>query len=154
RQRLLGVWYSNNSAPESLLRKSLESIKVAADQSRHEVEIVTIPWVSIPGNPFAQFLAECKSGPGHLNIVRQIKQGIRNAPQARAEAVRTGENQVQYAHIEYDAVCFLEHDVLYSPGYFDRVGDAFARNPNAPVVSHLDYIGLNATGWLKQVQQH
>lgn len=139
KQKLLGVWYSNNAAPESLLRKSLESIRVAAEQSRHDVQIVTVPWSPIPGNPFPEWLATYRDGPGHLNIVRQIRHGIKKGSHAEWPA---------------DAVCFLEHDVLYSPAYFDRIGDAFARNPDAPVVSHLDYIGLNATGWLKCVERH
>ncbi len=137
-QRILAVWYSNNSAPDQLLTASLQSIQIAQDQSRHAVTVVTVPWRPVPNNPFPESLAAYRAGPGHLNIVKQIRQGI------AASSLKDAP----------DVVCFLEHDVLYAPGYFDRVGDAFAKNPVAPVVSHLDYIGLNATGWLAVRERH
>ena len=53
-----------------------------------------------------------------------------------------------------DVVCFLEHDVLYPPDYFDRVAQTFRQNPGANVVSNLDYEGLNSTGWLAVKDRH
>lgn len=126
--KMLGVWYSNNSAPAPLLKHSLDSIARAKTLSRTPVEVSTCVWESIPGNPFPEILAAYKAGPGHLNIVRQIRQAI-------------GDRKP-------DVVCMLEHDVLYPPDYFDRVAMAFRRNPHANVISNLDYEGLNATGWL------
>jgi hypothetical protein len=43
---------------------------------------------------------------------------------------------------------------LYPANYFDRVGDTLAFNSGAPVVSNLDYIGLNETGWLAVRERH
>ena len=54
----------------------------------------------------------------------------------------------------FDIVCFLEHDTLYPDDYFDRVADAFLAHPLAPVVSNLDYEGLNATGFLDVKERH
>lgn len=142
--RILGVWYSNNAAPPKVLKASLDSIKRAADLSRADVSVVTCPWESVPGNPFAEVLAKYKNGPGHLNIVRQQKQCIQEQWDA-ADLV---------AWEPPDVVCFLEHDVLYPPDYFDRVARAFRENPAAPVVSNLDYEGLNATGWLQVKDRH
>jgi hypothetical protein len=136
---LLFAWNSNNAAPDAVLANSLGSIHEAARQSRHNVTVTTCPWRAVQGNPFPETLAKYTNGPGHLNIVRQIRQAIAATKKPLSE---------------FDAICFLEHDVLYPPGYFDLVGDAFARNPAAPVVSHRDYIGLNGTGWLACVERH
>lgn len=142
--KVLGVWYSNNSAPPPLLQKSLGTIKRAADLSRADVRVVTCPWEPIPDNPFPETLATFKNGPGHLNIVRQQRQAI--------DFGRHGEGPGE-AFVP-DVVCFLEHDVLYPPDYFDRVAKAFVQNPAAPVVSNLDYEGLNAAGWLAVRERH
>lgn len=141
RQKILGIWYSNNAAPPTMLGDSLASIATAAWHTSHDVRIVTCPWLPIQGNPFQEAIAKFKSGPAHLNIARQQQQAIA-AALARDPDWKP------------DAVSFLEHDVLYPPGYFDRVGDALSMNPAATVVSHKDYIGLNATGWLATVQRH
>lgn len=145
--KVLGVWYSNNTAPPKLLKASLDSIKRAADLSREEVRVVTCPWEPIPGNPLPERVAPpgCRTGPGHLNIVRQQRQCI---DFSRRMGAGPG------AAWEPDAVCFLEHDVLYPPDYFDRVARAFREHPGCPVVSNQDYEGLNATGWLRVRERH
>lgn len=137
--KVLGVWYSNNSAPQLILNASLLTIKRAADLSRANVTVVTCPWVHIEGNPHHEVIATYKNGPGHLNIARQQLQAI-----LAAESLST----------KPDIVCFLEHDVMYPPDYFDRVAKTFMQNPQANVVSNLDYEGLNASGWLRVKERH
>lgn len=146
RMRLLGVWYTNNAAPEALLGHSLATIKAAAEQSRHVVEVVTCPHRPVAGNPFREVLADLKGKAGHAAIVQQIDQCIGARDYMRATSSR--------GDAGYDAVVYLEHDVLYPPGYFDLMGDAFAKHPGAAVVVNHDYEGLNATGWLKVRERH
>lgn len=138
RQRIVGVWYTDNTAPPLLLVNSLQSIASAAKQCwRHDVAIVACGWERPSELPaeiiFVRFLGERKRS--HATIVAQILDAL--------EAVPLG-----------DAVCFLEHDVLYPEWYFQRVGDAFALNPATPVVSNLDYIGLNSQGWQPVKERH
>ena len=130
RCRLLAVWYSDNTAPT--VAQSLRSVGEAASQAmRHDVIVSACPWSEVDA-PVSQTLYAGEKRRGYDTIIAQIKQA------AGTEA--------------YDAVCFMEHDVLYPADYFDRVGDAVATG--APVVSNLDYIGLNATGWLKIRERH
>lgn len=138
--RVLGVWYSNNSAPPEVLEASLRSIKTSQDQTtRHDVRVITCPWKTVRANPFPEVIAAYRDKYGHAMIVSQINQALK-------EGTRDGWTP--------DVVCFLEHDVLYAPGYFDRVVSAVVENPGARVISHLDYIGLNATGWLRVKDRH
>lgn len=150
--RVLGVWYSNNAAPLKVMKASLDSIKRAADLSRASTRVVTCPWEPIAGNPFPEVLAEHKSGPGHLNIVRQQRQCFQHW--GGVHSTRAPGEPFAGQSAPPDVVCFLEHDVLYPPDYFDRVARAFRENPSAPVVSNLDYEGLNATGWLAVRERH
>jgi hypothetical protein len=145
--KMLGVWYSNNAAPVPLLQKSLGTIERAATLSRQDVRVITCPWKAIERNPFPQTLASYKAGPGHLNIVRQMRQ-------AMGPGMVNGYVYADEVAWEPDVVCFLEHDVLYPPDYFDRVALAFRQNPQAKVVCNLDYQGLNATGWLAVKELH
>lgn len=149
--KVLGVWYSNNAAPPKVLKASLDSIKRAKDLSRADVTVMTCPWEPVAGNPFAEVLAKFKDGPGHLNIVRQQRQCVEWWSDESDSYV--GES-MQSLMGDPDVVCFLEHDVIYPPDYFDRVAKAFRENPAAPVVSNLDYEGLNATGWLAVRERH
>ena len=142
RQRILALWYSDNTPSPALLERSARSVVAAADQAlRHDVTVSACSWSPIQGNPFGldwrTFGGEKVRG--YATIVKQIHW-------AAQLATAVGE--------AYDAVAFCEHDVLYPPGYFDRLGDALAANPDAPVASHLDYIGLNATGWQKVKERH
>lgn len=141
RQRILALWYSDNSAPPPLLEKSAQTITAAATQTlRHNVTVSACSWAPVNGfapGQWSQYSGEKRRG--YDTIVNQIEQAV-------AAATANGER--------YDAVAFCEHDVLYPPNYFDRIGDALAVNPRAPVVSHLDYIGLNATGWQRVRERH
>jgi hypothetical protein len=137
RQRLVGVWYTDNTAPARLLTASLAGIDEARRQCwRHDVSVVACGWEKpewVPaGIAFVRFSGERRRS--HATIVAQIIEAL--------GVVSLG-----------DAVCFLEHDVLYPAGYFQRVGDAFAGNPG-PVVSNLDYIGLSAEGWQPVKERH
>jgi hypothetical protein len=134
---ILGIWYTNNKAPADLMRKSLQTIKKAGEQSRHVINITVSCWDTVEGMPaFPYAFAEDRNG-NHVTIVRQMKQCVDLAE-----------------GWPWEIICFLEHDTLYPPDYFDRVGRAFLENPTSPVVSNLDYIGLNATGWLDVRERH
>ena len=135
--KILGVWYSNNAAPEKLLQDSLGCIETALRCTHgFDVRIVTSSWDPIPGNVLPWIQAQDRNA-GHGNIIRQIRQAV----------AKVGE-------WSWDAVCFLEHDVLYPADYFERVGAAFVARPDVNVVSNLDYEGLNATGWLAVKERH
>lgn len=139
RLKLLGVWYTNNAAPEKLLKASLGTIQRAASETMfHDVRVTTSAWKEIPGNLFACYLGE-PPAKGHAAILHQIERCIQLC-------------EDEYPGWDYDAVVFLEHDVLYAPSHFDRLGNALAGG--APVASNLDYEGLNATGWLKVKERH
>lgn len=136
--RILGIWYSNNAAPAPLMAKSLETIRTAKESAtRHEVLVTTCSWEPVGGNPFPWILATRIAEPGHATILEQ-----------QLQCVEAAES------FEWDVICFLEHDTLYPADYFDRVGNTFAANPTAPVVSNLDYEGLNKTGWLAVIERH
>lgn len=136
--KILGIWYTNNKAPLKIMQASLRSIERAQRLSRHPVHIETCTWSHVDGNPFMEWHANDQNG-NHLTITRQMKQCI---------------NAAQGILYSFEAVCFLEHDTLYPENYFDRVADAFLANPLAPVVSNLDYEGLNATGFLAVKERH
>lgn len=135
--RVLGVWYSDNSAPPALLARSLTTVLAAAAQSADAVASVSaVAWEDVPG-----FRVKLFDGPrvrSHATIARQIGAAVEAAG----------------GYGNYDAVAFMEHDVLYPPDYFDRVARAFAARPNAQVFSNADYIGLNGTGWQRVRERH
>jgi hypothetical protein len=143
--KMLGIWYTNNSAPPKVMLQSLQTIKRAQELTREDVKVVTCPWEHVQGNPFPETLATYRSGPAHLNIARQQRQCLMPG---------TVNGYVYDEAWEPAVVCFLEHDVLYPPDYFDRVAKTFRQNPDATVVSNLDYIGLNASGWLRVRDRH
>ncbi|MCL4285524.1 MAG: hypothetical protein KJZ62_10535 [Fimbriimonadaceae bacterium] len=137
--RILGCWYSTNAIHEKILRSSIATLDRAVDQSRiAEPTVRTCTWQLIPWSPFVGWEAHFRLGV-HFGIVLQVLR-IFYEEQSRGE--------------EYDAVCFLEHDVLYPEDYFDRVANALLSNPDKVGVSHLDYIGLNHTGWLEVTSRH
>lgn len=136
RMKLLGIWYSNNKAPEELMAASLKSVANAHySTAYHDVEVRTCSWGPLRSNPFPWVKAK-QSFKGHAAILEQQIQCVESAT------------------TDYDAVVFLEHDVLYPADYFDRIGNAFADNPNAPVVSNLDYEGLSPDGWQTIRERH
>jgi hypothetical protein len=168
RQKLLVVWYSDNTAPARLLQSSAMSVVAAKQQTlRHDVDVSAVSWEQIPGAPFGEgrydrepkgvtwnrFSGERKRS--HGTIVKQIQEAVQRANAHWNWHLKSSTDGLEWNIVNnYDAVVFCEHDVLYPPGYFDRIGDAIARNPDAPVVSHLDYIGLNGTGWQRVKDRH
>ena len=137
--RLLGCWYSNNLIHPKIIHSSLRSVARAQTEAKEtEVEVRTCTWDDVPENPFIGYKTFFRLG-NHFGITIQILRAL-------YEEQRSGR--------EYDAVVFLEHDVLYPHDYFDRVGLALAANPEAYGVSNLDYIGLNHTGWLGVHTRH
>ncbi|AMV24603.1 Glycosyl transferase family 2 [Gemmata sp. SH-PL17] len=142
RQRILAVWYSDSAPPKQLLAKSILSVTASAAQTgRHDVTVSQCAWDPYIGTGKPEFNSTYSGEKrrGYDTIVAQIRQAVAHA---------TGRGET------YDAVAFCEHDVLYPPSYFDRIGDALAANPTAPVVSNLDYIGLNGTGWQRVRERH
>jgi hypothetical protein len=137
--KLLGCWYSNNEINPKIMRSSLASISRAQQRSKEtDVNVRTCTWEDIAENPFKGFKTHFKLS-SHFGIAIQILRTI-------YEEERAGNT--------YNAVIFLEHDVLYPEDYFDRVGRVFEANPEAYGVSNLDYIGMNHTGWVKVHTRH
>lgn len=132
--KILGCWYSNNATHPHIINSSLQSIKNARD-SHGNTNVVTCNWEHIPDNPFEEHIALHKLG-SHLGIILQMLRII-------YEEERKGN--------KYDAVSFLEHDVLYPDDYFIEVDGGFRSNPQAVV--NLNYIGMNHTGWLDVIQR-
>lgn len=134
-QNILGVWYSDNSAPESLIRNSLRTVDTARDWAvrygRHEVYTVASPWNRINFD-IDQTLFKGEQKRSHGAIIRAIQQCLAYA---------------EVDNFKPDIVCLLEHDVLYPPDYFVTVANQFGTYPDANVVSNHDYIGLCAGGW-------
>jgi hypothetical protein len=133
--KILGCWYSNNEISSQIIQSSLQSIKKASDSYKN-VNIVTCNWSHVENNPFEEHITLCKMAI-HLGIILQINRIF-------YEEEKKGNS--------YDAVCLLEHDVLYPEDYFNRVKDGFKSNPLT--VINLDYIGMNQTGWLDVIQRH
>jgi hypothetical protein len=141
RLKLLALWYSDNTAPPALLQRSAVTVARAAEQTlRHDVTVSACAWEKIPGVSFTHLTrfsgARVRR---HATIVAQIEEAVRAA---------TANDET------FDAVVFCEHDVLYAPNHFDRIGSALTANPDAPVASNLNYIGLSATGWQKVRERH
>jgi hypothetical protein len=132
--QILGCWYSNSGIHPKIIRSSLDSIKKARD-SYKDVNIVSCNWEHIKDNPFEEHITLYKMGV-HLGIILQILRIF-------YEEEKKGN--------KYDAVSFLEHDVLYPEDYFHRVEEGFRSNPQT--VINLDYIGMNQTGWLDVIQR-
>jgi glycosyltransferase involved in cell wall biosynthesis len=128
---VLGCWYSNNDIHPEILRACLDRLAIAQECSGHQVHVRTCTWEPIDRNPFRGYITHFRHG-SHLGIALQI---LRVLYEARHEQIRP------------DVVCFLEHDVLYPEDYFDRVADALCATPEKMGVVHMDYIGMNHTGW-------
>ena len=134
--KILGCWYSNNGINAKIIRSSLESVKKAKD-SYKDVNVVTCNWSHNMDNPFEEHITLYKMGV-HLGIILQVLRIF-------FEEEKKGNH--------YDAVSFLEHDVLYPEDYFHRVKMGFHLNSNPLTVINMDYIGMNQTGWLDVVQR-
>lgn len=139
RMRLLALWYSDNTAPASVLRASAKTVLDAAEQTwRHDVTVRAVSWDAVAGVNWPDGTWERFAGHRerkHATIVAQWEQAIAGLDVSR-----------------FDGVVFCEHDVLYPPHHFDRMGDGLSTG--APVVSNLDYEGLNATGWQAVKARH
>ncbi len=131
--RILGCWYSTAQIHPKILHSSLQSIDAARHATQTAAAVVkTCTWEPIPGNPFQEFVAYHRQ-PTHLGITTQILRILL---------------EEQAAGRTYDAVCFLEHDVLYPHDYFDQVARLLANDHSIQGVSNGNYIGMNHTGWL------
>ncbi len=126
--RRLGIWYSNDQTNHPAVKKSLETIKIAAE---NKADIITCVWNRIENNPFTEIISWNRSS-SHLNQMLQILQCIHTAKTMG----------------EYDYVSFLEHDVMYAEGYFDY--PAFERGA---VWTNMNYGGINRDGWQEKGQR-
>lgn len=120
----LGIFYSNNNKPETqaTIKKSLETIKIAAEG---KADILTCMWQPQEGNPFQEYIAWTKTY-SHLNQLLQIMQLLFIAKE-------TG---------EYETVSFLEHDVLYPEDYFE-----FKTPKKGELLCNMNYIGMKKRGF-------
>jgi len=118
----LGIWYSNDQSNHPAVKKSLETIKIAAENS---ADIVTCVWNRIENNPFHEIISWNRSS-SHLNQLLQILQCIYTAKTMG----------------EYRYVSFLEHDVMYAEGYFD-----YPEFERGAVWTNMNYGGINREGW-------
>ena len=118
----LGIWYSNDQRNHPATIKSLETIKIAAE---NRADIVTCVWNRIQNNPFYEIISWNRSS-SHLNQLLQILQCIYTAKTMG----------------EYRYVSFLEHDVMYAEGYFD-----YPEFDRGEVWTNMNYGGINREGW-------
>jgi hypothetical protein len=123
----LGIWYSNDETNHPAVKKSLETIKVAAEG---KADIITCVWSPIWDNPFTEVISWNRNS-SHLNQLLQIMQCIYTA-----QAVK-----------EYEYVSFLEHDVMYPLGYFD-----YPVFDKGQVLTNMNYGGLCTEGWQERGQ--
>ncbi len=121
--------YTNNNIESWVIDKSLSTIKKAAD--KHNVDILTCVWESIPNNPFHEIICPVRTG-NHFNIAYQICQLLSTA------SLNSGK--------KYENVAFLEHDVAYGEDYFDY--PEFTED----VLCNQNYIGVCKTGFQRKNQ--
>lgn len=125
----LGIFYSNN-INESIypaISASLDSIHVAA---KGQADVITCMWRAHPNNPFREYIAWTNTA-SFLNMVLQILQLLHIAQETN----------------KYRYVSFLEHDVLYAPGYFNYP------DFDQGIIANMNYIGMNRSGF-QQRKQH
>jgi hypothetical protein len=120
----VGIFYSNNNTPKiyPAIQASLKSIEKSAEG---KADIYTCMWKHEPLNPFIEYIAWTQTS-SHLNQLLQIMQLLYSARQVN----------------DYKYVSFLEHDVLYSEGYFD-----YPEFENGEVYTNMNYIGMNKDGF-------
>ncbi|HVW03109.1 MAG TPA: hypothetical protein VHB77_22300 [Planctomycetaceae bacterium] len=135
---ILGLWYSHCGINRHILLSSLRAIERAVQLSGAcRPRVVCCVWEPIADNPFSELIHHHPMA-NHLGIAMQIARILW---------------EEQAAGRDYDAVCFLEHDVLYPHNYFDLTAEALRQHPEAPGVFNHDYIGLNQTGFLKTLDR-
>lgn len=127
--RKLGIFYSNNNNKKiwPAIYKSLDTIKEASDGV---ADIVVCTWENMPDVPFQQ-VGSWYTSQSHLNQLLQIMQCLYTAKTMG----------------QYDYVSFLEHDVMYTKGYFD-----FPDFDNGQVLTNMNYGGVCKNGWQKRNQ--
>lgn len=118
----IGIFYTNNEIPKQVIDASLESIKIASENSK--VPILASSWEHIEG--FENYICDIKNR-GHFSLYYQIIKLLMIAKERN-----------------FESVSFLEHDVLYGPNYFEY--------PlyNGNVLANNNYIGLCSKGYQKK----
>jgi hypothetical protein len=123
----LGIWYSNDTTNHPAVKKSLETIQIAAEG---KADIVTCVWNRIDSNPFHEVISWNRNS-SHLNQLLQILQCIYTAKTMN----------------DYEYVSFLEHDVMYGEGYFD-----YPDFGSGEIWTNMNYGGINRDGWQQRGQ--
>jgi hypothetical protein len=123
----LGIWYSNDTTNHPAVKKSLETIQIAAEG---KADIVTCVWNRIDSNPFHEVISWNRNS-SHLNQLLQILQCIYTAKTMN----------------DYEYVSFLEHDVMYPKGYFD-----YPDFGSGEIWTNMNYGGINKDGWQQRGQ--
>lgn len=135
---ILGIWYTGNSAHPHILKASLESIHLAVSQSSTKVDVVVSSWRKTPNQWFVESCAprvvtDFKVG-NHFGIVCQLL-------------------KVLWEKLDsFTYLCFLEHDVLYPPTYFDQACRTLDENESKLGVFNTNYIGFRKEGWCLKSQ--
>lgn len=135
--KILGIFYSNNAADPKIMRSSLRSLEAAVAASKGIGEVRTCCWAPIEGNPFKESPAIFRLGV-HLSISMQILKVMYEAIEAKET---------------WDAVAYLEQDVLYPEWYFRWIGKLLEQNPQAEGVINLNYIGMRRFGFVRVNQR-
>lgn len=135
--KILGLWYSNNAAHPKILQSSLASLNDAVAFAKGDAEVRTCCWSKIEGNPFKDTPAIFRLGV-HFSINLQILKIM-------YEALKAGE--------KWDAVAYLEQDVLYPEWYFRWILRLLAENEKAQGVINLNYVGMREHGFVRVNQR-
>lgn len=136
-KKILGCFYTDNHIHREILQRSMNTIINAASHTYGgEIRLAACTWQLTANNAdrFAQFISHLKVR-SHHTMVSQILRNIYETAAWRP-----------------DYICFLEHDVLYPPNYFDRVFKVFEQQPKLKVVANGRYIGVNQDGWQKLIR--
>lgn len=115
----LGIFYTNNKVNKKIIKNSLKSIEIAAE---NKAEIIYCGWEDIEDFNFTKIICDNKQW-GHFNICYQILKALYLTKKC-----------------SFEDVYFLEHDVLYPPDYFD--GPKIAK-----IECNMNYIGMNQKGY-------
>lgn len=135
-KKILGCFYTDNSVHQQIMDHSIASIvNSRSNSSGAEVKLAACSWKTLPTCFDWQFRSHQRGNRSHFTLVSQVLR-----------------NLYETAAWKPDYVCFLEHDVLYPPDYFDRVLAAFVANPRIKVVHNTNYIGMSHDGYQQLVR--
>lgn len=133
--KILGIFYTHNQINNNLLNEVVKRLQIAQyysnKKAENEVTLAVSSWEIIPGWAVGNEYISTDRTKGHANICKQI-----------LRVMYDNENK-------FDAIAFLEHDVLYAPKYFDQMA-APLNLGLTKIVVNLNYIGMNKNGYVRQ----